>query len=243
MTGAAIHRSNSGRIRHRAAATAQKQPRVSTRRRGRYWVRSGQDAGPDPGDERYRNRTRLSALRVSSERFNLGGYGLDADARPGTHVDLHFTERRIWITPTGGVRPFYRGTYADARVLEFEGGVIRTGGGFFGGGAGFVGAAEGMAIASMLNTLTTKTTVHTTVRFEAEDAELFFFTSQAVPRELQMRFAEVRGRITGTQPRTPQPDPTGGVDIADRLVRLGEMVEKGLLTAEEFQAAKDHLLK
>ena len=54
-----------------------------------------------------------------------------------------------------------------------------------------VGAAEGIAIASLLSLLSTKTSVHTTIRFEAEDAEVFFFTDQALPREFEMRFANV----------------------------------------------------
>lgn len=37
-------------------ACAQKQPRLSSRQRYRYWVRGGQNAGADPGHERFPNR-------------------------------------------------------------------------------------------------------------------------------------------------------------------------------------------
>jgi hypothetical protein len=58
-------------------------------------------------------------------------------------------------------------------------------------------------MAALLNSLTTKTTRHTTIRLEAQDAELFFFTGQAEPQALLMKFAEVRGRIKAAPPPTP----------------------------------------
>jgi hypothetical protein len=85
-----------------------------------------------------------------------------------------------------------------------EGGAVRSGGGFVGGGFGVVGAAEGMAIASPLNSLSTKRSIHTTVRLEAEGAELFLFTSQATPNTSVMRFAEVHAKInTSSAPPPP----------------------------------------
>lgn len=172
----------------------------------------------------------------------LGGYGLEESIAPGERVDIHFTQQGIWVAKAGGYRPYLRRTYESARVLEFEGGAIKTGGGYRGGGFGLIGAAEGMAIASLLNSLSTKTSVHTTVRFEAEDAEVFFFTDQAVPRTLEMRFAEVRARVKANPP--PQPIPAAvaeQTDLATRLLRLGEMHDKGQLSDEEFALAKSHL--
>lgn len=40
----------------------------------------------------------------------------------------------------------------------------------------------------------------------------------------------------------PAPVPASDADIADRLTRLGDMVTEGLLTLEEFAAAKSKLL-
>ena len=171
----------------------------------------------------------------------LGGYGLKDGIHPGASVDLHFTRDEIWISKAAGYTPYLRRNYETAHALEFEGGVIRKGGGYFGGGIGVVGAAEGIAMATLLNSLTTKTTIHTTVRLEAKDAELFFFTGQAAPQTLLMKFAEVRGRIKAAAPQAlpaadTSPDPT------DRLLQLGAMFEKGLLNADEFAAAKARLL-
>ncbi|MFJ8308807.1 MULTISPECIES: SHOCT domain-containing protein [unclassified Streptomyces] len=40
----------------------------------------------------------------------------------------------------------------------------------------------------------------------------------------------------------PAPVAAGGTEIADRLTRLGDMAREGLLTPEEFAAAKSRLL-
>jgi len=171
----------------------------------------------------------------------LGGYGLKDGIRPGDKVDLHFTREEIWISETTGYVPYLRRSYETAQALEFEGGVVRKGGRYAGGGFGVLGAAEGMAMAALLNSLTTKTSIHTTVRLEAQDAELFFFTDQAPPKTLYMQFAEVRARINAATPAA-LPAPESNADLADQLLQLGTMFEKGLLTADEFAAAKARLL-
>ncbi len=159
---------------------------------------------------RAENRAALEGegrLEVLAACVFLGGYGTEPGLEPGEKVDLYFTDAGAWLTKAGSYKPYLRRSYQSARSLEFEGGTIRSGGGYRGGGFGLVGAAEGMAMATLLNSLTSKTTIHTTIRFEAEGAEVFFFTDQAVPRTLEMRFAEVRGR---NQIRSGSPRAAGG---------------------------------
>jgi hypothetical protein len=88
-----------------------------------------------------------------------------------------------------------------------------------------------------------KTSVHTTIRFEADDAEVFFFTDQAMPRNLEMEFAEVRARVKAPPPPPFLSEMSKGtvLDLADRLLRLGEMLDKGQLSADEFAMAKSRL--
>lgn len=101
-------------------------------------------------------------------------------------------------------------------------------------------------MASLLNALTAKTAVQTSVRFEAAVAEVFLFTDAATPKALEMRFAEVRAKIkiaAAAAPASAAALPGGtGDDWSERLLRLGEMHEKGLLNAEEFAVAKAKLL-
>jgi hypothetical protein len=175
----------------------------------------------------------------------LGGYGYADAATPGTRVDLHFTNRGIWMTYADELAPLLRCAYETVRALELGGGAVRKGGGYVGGGFGVLGAAEGMAIAGLLNTLTTSTKIQTTIRVESEAAEVFLFTDIATPQQLTMRLAEARGRIRGAAlaPAAPPPSaPPTHLDITDRLLRLGEMLDKGQLTADEFAQAKVRLL-
>lgn len=173
----------------------------------------------------------------------LGGYGYTDAATPGSRVDLHFTNWGIWMTYAGELAPLLRCAYAAVRALELEGGAVRKGGGYVGGGFGVLGAAEGMAIAGLLNTLTTSTKIQTTIRVESEAAEVFLFTDLATPQQLTVRLAEVRGRIRGAAPTAPPASATSvHLDVTDRLLKLGEMLDKGQLTADEFAQAKARLL-
>lgn len=181
-------------------------------------------------------------LQVLAGCVLLGGYGHEPGVNPGDRVDLHFTQHGVWMTKAGGAAPYLRRPYASMLALEFEGGAVRNGGGFAGGGFGLVGAAEEMAIAALLNSLTTTTKVHTTVRLEAQSAEVFLFTDQALPHDLKVRLAEVRGRIKASHPADPSSGEQARNDVADRLLRLGEMLDKGQLTADEFAQAKAQLL-
>jgi hypothetical protein len=194
---------------------------------------------------RAENRTALEAegqLEALAGCVFLGGYGVEPGLTPGEKADVYFTHAGIWLSKAGGYKPYLRRSYEASHGLEFEGGAVQSGGGYRGFGFGLMGAAEGIAIASLLNSLTSKTTVHTAVRFEADDAEVFFFTDQAVPRVLEMRFAEVRGRIkAGTRTPAAQETPSTA-DFTDRLIRLSEMLDKGHLTEEEFAVAKARLL-
>jgi len=173
----------------------------------------------------------------------LGGYGVGDGISAGTKIDLHFTDQEIWLTKATGHIPYLRRSYAAARAFEFEGGVVRTGGGYMGGGFGVLGAAEGIAMATLLNSLTSKSSVHTTIRFETEDAEIFLFTDQATPKTLLMQFAEVRAKIKTAAASPPEDTPeTKTGDLTEQLARLGDLFQKGLLTANEFAAAKTRLL-
>jgi hypothetical protein len=114
----------------------------------------------------------------------LGGYGWDEAAfPPGTPCALQFAEEGLRVHGTS--RVFIRSLYRDARALEFSGpGRVTRGGSFFGGGFGLTAAAQGMIAAAVLNTLTSRTTIHTVVRYEAVEMEAFFFYSKATPDDL-----------------------------------------------------------
>lgn len=185
----------------------------------------------------------LDALAVMYELPGcvlLGGFGYNGTAVPGEALDFHFTEGEIVVTAAGRALPRFRRTYEQTDALEFSGpGVVSSGGGFIGGGFGFKGAAEGMIAASILNRLTTRHKIHTLLRLQANDLEAFFFCSTKTPQSLRMELAEVLHKIRDARERQSR---TLGPDVGDQLAQLGQMFQDGLLSTEEFAAAKGKLL-
>jgi len=81
---------------------------------------------------------------------------------------------------------------ADLTGIEIGGpGKVTEGGGFFGGGFGLQGAATGMAIAGILNALSTRTTVLTVVALTAAKAEVWFAYTQSEPAALRVELSPV----------------------------------------------------
>lgn len=70
------------------------------------------------------------------------------------------------------------------------------------------------------------------VLLKCDGASVALSTDQATEAQVHVQLAEVQARID--QPK--------GVEVTDRLIRLGEMLDKGQLTQEEFAAAKAKLL-
>ena len=173
----------------------------------------------------------------------LGGHGLGLPVK--ALVELVFT--------LGALRLRQHGTddtvvpYADIVAFEIGGpGAKRTGGGFFGGGFGVEGAAEGMLIASALNMLTTRTKVDTVICLRTRTAELFLHTSQEKPDALRMRLSRVFNILraqSASEATVPNARSQPGEDnVVDRLAKLADMLDKGLITSQEFAALKGKLL-
>lgn len=101
----------------------------------------------------------------------LGGYVPTAALAPGGAYDVRFLEDRVIVVPCPQAQMLAEIVYTDVEHVEIGGpGLVRTGGGFVGGGFGAAGAIEGMAIASVLNALTTRTSIKTVVRLQEEIA-------------------------------------------------------------------------
>jgi hypothetical protein len=106
-----------------------------------------------------------------------------------------------------------------------------------------MGAAEGMAIASVLNALTTRTQVISVIAVLSAEYEGFFLCQQHTPEELRHYLAPVFLRARQLGGRTsaelePAQSPSAPVDLVATLERLAALHRSGALTDEEFQQAK-----
>ena len=100
----------------------------------------------------------------------LGGSGYRLTAGREARVDFLADSIAFYININSmvGAGPSVadaRITYPEVIGIQIEGpGAVSRGGGFIGGGFGFGGALEGIAIATVLNALTTKTNIHTFIQ-------------------------------------------------------------------------------
>jgi hypothetical protein len=181
--------------------------------------------------------TELGSLAIVSDCVLLGGYGYEESFAAGAKCQLHFTSEGLWVRKGTSWDAQIRSPYSEADALEISGpGHVRKGGGFIGGGFGLTGAAEGMIVASVLNALTTRTSIQTIVRWEARTMEAFFFTSMATPADLRIRLSAVLGCIK------PRPTGAGGSDVVSEIERLAALHQQGALSDAEFDELKKQII-
>jgi len=130
--------------------------------------------------------------------------------------------------------------------VEIEGGTNSGGGGFFGGGFGAAGAIEGMAIATVLNRLTTKVTQWATITIIADGGSVVLVQNGGDVGTLRRKLRVLRDAAvaapTQSAIETSQPDPTDTSDMVSSLERLARLHESGVLNDAEFQRAKAAIL-
>jgi hypothetical protein len=177
----------------------------------------------------------------------LGGYVPGAAITPGGLYDVLFLEDGLVIFAYRQARVLVRVHYTEVEDVEIGGpGLVKTGGGFGGGGFGVSGAVEGIAIAAVLNTLTTRTSVKTVVRIQGTSCELFLLHTKFTPEQLRIAMSRPLGAIRSARATQAaggtQHPPVAAPSPVQELTKLADMLEKGLLTREEFDLMKAKLL-
>jgi hypothetical protein len=120
----------------------------------------------------------------------LGGYAPGAAIVIGELYDARFLDDRLAIFPVHYWEPRAAVPYSEVEDIEIGGpGLVKSGGGFIGGGFGAIGALEGMAIASVLNALTTRTSITTIVRIQGTSCELFLLHTRSTPEQLRIQMS------------------------------------------------------
>ncbi|HZW11687.1 MAG TPA: hypothetical protein VFF81_00655 [Noviherbaspirillum sp.] len=126
--------------------------------------------------------------------------------------------------------------FNDLTAIEISGGSQTTNMGLAGGAFGLVGAAEGIALAALVNALTTRTMTNTYVRLASTDAEVFLHTDQldSAPLRLLLSPAVVRMEARRMSPVRTSP--------ADELEKLHRLHHSEALTDQEYALAKARFL-
>ena len=128
----------------------------------------------------------------------------------------------------------------DGLSVTIEGaGAVTSGGGFFGGGIGLEGIAVGMLAAAALNALTTRTGIETIIHLETSTAELYLYHGLVTPDVLRRHLAPAFLRLR----QQAAADVGSGDHVIDRLSRLGDLLERGLIDQDEFAKLKAELIR
>jgi len=178
----------------------------------------------------------------------LGGYVPEPAIAAGERYDVRFLADRFIVFAYRQTEVLAEVLYRHVEDVEIGGpGLVKTGGGFVGGGFGVSGAIEGTAIAAVLNALTTRTSVKTVVRIQGSGCEVFLLHTRLTPEQLRItmsrplgaiRSARVEKAAVGGQHGAPAASPSP----VEELTKLADMLEKGLLTREEFDLMKAKLV-
>ena len=216
-------------------------------------------AARGPGDQEWQRQYGVSSevagldartLACLREVVLLGGYTQvpQAALAAGGQYDVRFLEDRLIVVPCRQADILAAVPYTEVETVEIGGpGLVKTGGGFIGGGFGAAGAIEGMAVAAILNSLTTRTSVKTVARVQETGCELFLLHTRTTPEQLRIYLSRPLGTIRSARaakaptPGRPQPDGAAAPAVQE-LARLAQMLENGLLTREEFDLLKAKLI-
>lgn len=187
-----------------------------------------------------------------------GGFGIDGFGR-GTRTDLYFEAQRLVVTLAGSPESVAVLQYADVVALQVDGpGAVTTGGGFMGGGFGVKGALEGMAMAAILNKLTTKTSVTTIIEIQDRERDIIWLSETISPAQLDFSLKPVYAKLRvahGMAAQAPRPAPAPSAvappiatreeppaDVVQQLEKLAELRRAGVLSEAEFERAKARAL-
>lgn len=129
--------------------------------------------------------------------------------------------------------------FSSITAIEISGpGTESSNAGIAGGGFGLQGAATGIAVAALINAVTTINKTNTFLRVATETSEILLHTASVDPSALRLLLSRAFVQLDATKNHRSQ----GGVSLSLELDRLHALLEKGALTDEEFRAAKTRLL-
>jgi hypothetical protein len=192
----------------------------------------------------------------------LGGYTPSAEIKPHSSYDLRFMRNHLAVLFRGGVRAAAELPYSDFIDMRVTGpGLIKSVNPLVGPLEKMAGiavraiqpgvnanllAAEGEAISAALNTAGTHTKIQTVLFMQTADSELFFLCGNIKPDELRIHLSPAFGRIReilgpAEIVRQNDADP-GNSSVVSELDKAATLLDRGLITREEFDQLKARLI-
>lgn len=118
----------------------------------------------------------------------LGGSGYQLE--PNSIISIQFGNAAVMIVLPDASS--FNIPYVELVEIQIGGpGSVTSGGGYIGGGFGVAGALEGIAVASILNSLTSRTKIHTFISIVTHIGELHLHYTEMEPAALRMSLSGV----------------------------------------------------
>ena len=166
--------------------------------------------------------------------------GIGVDLAPNTLGTLYITNEEVQFATIGNT---WRHSFTGLKGMQIGGqGLVQSGGGWVGGGFGIKGALKGAAFAEIMNLLTTKTSYDCFLRlvFPFPDADATFQILDRDPKKLELDLTGTRGRLESSSNQVSQMNDNSGIDT---LVKLADLLDRGLISEDEFKLQKERYFK
>ncbi len=114
-------------------------------------------------------------------------------------------------------------------------GKTTTNAGVSGGGFGLEGFIKGAITATVINSITSSSSVNTFFKLLTKTGEVYFHTSACEPDKLKMVFSPLSVHIGNR-------NLNNGIGIADEILKLNTLLQNGAISKEEFNLAKNKII-
>ncbi len=183
--------------------------------------------------KKFRNTVGLTAQKPPVEVVVLGGSGWEHVTGIRHLISIGDSNIRL-----GNLDSLTNQNVRISEILDFEisgPGTVTSGGGFIGGGFGAT-AVGGIAIASVLNALTSYTKTKTLIRFSTASSECVMSSEKIDLEEARIYFSEAFVAVR-------RKNPLDAGSLSGELVKLKQLHSDGVLSDDEFANAKAATLR
>lgn len=189
------------------------------------------------------NKKTISSIEKDFDFFSISGksvggswYSLNQDQK----INFGISKKSIIIIKINDSLDVIDIPFEEINEVEISGpGTVVTDAGMSGGGFGLEGFIKGAAAAALINAATTRKTTNTFMRIMTATGEIYIHTSEIEPDALKIKFSPV---FVYLKNKANQQFKVAGSSIAEEIERLQKLFKDGILTQEEFDAAKKKVI-
>lgn len=192
------------------------------------------------------NRSRISETREKISKIendfgfksigakNVGGSGYTLSQ--GQQINFGINKSSIIIIKINDLMDVIDIPFEEVTEIEISGpGTVVTNAGVSGGGFGLDGFIKGAVAAAVINAATTSKTTNTFMRLMTATGEIYIHTSEIEPDSLKIKLSPVFVHLKN---KSNQQIKIPSSSIAEEIERLQKLLKDGILSQEEFDAAK-----